>query len=316
MGKFFLFTALMLVGFMFFVTSTARQQEKLVEKNYPPGGQFIYVDGVRIHAVVMGSGPDLVLIHGSSGSTRDMTFALAPQLAENFRVIVFDRPGLGWSQRIGKDGATLTQQAEVLMKAARQLGADKPIVMGQSYGGGVALAWAVNFPKSLSALVTVSSVGNVWATPLDTLYRVTSSWAGSVFVVPLLSAFVSDRRIETSLREVFAPQEIPEGYMRYIGVRLALRPAIMRENARQRSNLLNDIKGLYQRYGEIIVPAEIVHGTADKTVNLELHAEYLAREIPGAVLTRLEGVGHMPHQVATRNVIAAITRAATRAGLR
>ena len=316
MGKIILFTALMLVGFMFFVTSIARQQEKLIEKNYPPGGQFIYVDGVRIHAVVMGSGPDLVLIHGSSGSTRDMTFALAPQLAENFRVIVFDRPGLGWSQRIGKDGATLTQQAEVLIKAARQLGADKPIVMGQSYGGGVALAWAVNFPKSLSALVTVSSVGNVWTTPLDPLYRVTSSWAGSVFVVPLLSAFVSDRRIETSLREVFAPQELPEGYMRYIGARLALRPAVMRENAKQRSNLLNDIKGLYKRYGEITVPAEIVHGTADDTVNLELHAEYLAREIPGAVLTRLDGVGHMPHQVATRDVIAAITRAATRAGLR
>ncbi|PCH70206.1 MAG: alpha/beta hydrolase, partial [Rhodobacteraceae bacterium] len=125
----------MLGGFVMFVMQFVSQQEKLAEKNYPPQGQFIDVDGTRIHAVVMGSGPDLVLIHGSSGSTRDMTFSLAPQLAENFRVIVFDRPGLGWSERIGENGASLTQQAEILMKAAQKLGADKPIVMGQSYGG-------------------------------------------------------------------------------------------------------------------------------------------------------------------------------------
>lgn len=311
-----MFSALMLGGFVMFVMQFVSQQEKLAEKTYPPQGQFINVDGTRIHAVVMGSGPDLVLIHGSSGSTRDMTFSLAPQLAENFRVIVFDRPGLGWSERIGENGASLTQQAEILKKAARELGADKPIVMGQSYGGGVALAWAVNFPQSLSALVTVSSVGNVWTTPLDTLYKVTSSPIGSLFLVPLLTAFVPDEKVRSSLRGVFAPQAIPDGYMEYIGVGLTLRRATMRENALQRTNLLDDIKGLYQHYGEITVPTEIVHGTADDTVNLELHAEYLAREIPGAVLTRLEGIGHMPHQVATRDVIAAITRAATRAGLR
>jgi pimeloyl-ACP methyl ester carboxylesterase len=314
--KVLLFSALMLGGFVMFVMQFVSQQERLAEKTYPPQGQFIDVDGTRIHAVVMGSGPDLVLIHGSSGSTRDMTFSLAPQLAENFRVIVFDRPGLGWSERIGENGASLTQQAEILMKAAQTLGADKPIVMGHSYGGGVALAWAVNFPQSLSALVTVSSVGNVWTTPLDTLYKVTSSPMGSLFIVPLLTAFVPDEKVRTSLRGVFAPQAIPEGYMRYIGAGLTLRRATLRENARQRANLLDDIKGLYQRYGEITVPTEIVHGTADDTVNLELHAEYLAREIPDAVLTRLDGIGHMPHQVATSDVIAAITRAATRAGLR
>jgi len=310
------FLALMLSGFAWFTTLRATRQETLAEENYPPKGQFIDVDGTRIHAVVMGSGPDLVLIHGSSGSTRDMTFSLAAQLAENFRVIAFDRPGLGWSERIGTNGASLTQQAEILMKAAQKLGADRPIVMGQSYGGGVALAWAVNFPQTLSALVPVSSVGNVWTSSLDPLYRVTSSRVGSLMAVPLLTAFVPDSKVRSSLREVFAPQPIPEGYMRYIGAGLTLRREVMRENARQRADLLGDVKGLYQRYGEITVPAEIVHGTADDTVNLELHADYLAREIPSAVLTRLDGIGHMPHQVAARDVIAAITRAATRAGLR
>ena len=103
-----------------------------------------------------GDAPDLVLIHGASGNTRDMTFSLAPRLAEDYRVIVLDRPGLGYTDRINGTGATITQQAELLQKAAAQLGADRPIVLGHSYGGAVALAWAVTRPDHISALVNVS----------------------------------------------------------------------------------------------------------------------------------------------------------------
>ena len=125
------------------------------------------VDGTSVHAVVIGDGPDVVLIHGSSGSTRDMTFALAPALAQNYRVIVLDRPGLGWTTRLNSDGASITEQAALLSAAAAQLGANSPIVVGQSYGGAVALAWAVNHPDQLSALVTLAAASHPWNTPLD-----------------------------------------------------------------------------------------------------------------------------------------------------
>ena len=69
------------------------------------------------------------------------------------------------------------------------------------------------------------------------------------------------------------------------------------------------------RYGTLTLPVEIVHGTADRVVPIDVHAEVLLQQVPSAHLTRLEGVGHMPHHAAPEAVVAAIDRAARRAGL-
>ena len=53
------------------------------------------VNGKLIPAIVMGEGPDIVLIHGSSGNLRDYTTSIASELANSYRVKLFDRPGLG-----------------------------------------------------------------------------------------------------------------------------------------------------------------------------------------------------------------------------
>ncbi|MCA0872115.1 alpha/beta hydrolase [Seohaeicola saemankumensis] len=294
----------------------AARHEARALSRHPPQGQILDIDGVQVHAVTMGNGPDVVLIHGSSGNTRDMTFRLAPLLADRYRVIIFDRPGLGYTDRINQTGASIRQQADLLVRAAGELGAERPIVMGQSYGGSVALAWAVHHPDSLLALVPVAAASNPWTTPLDPLYRVTSSPLGSALVVPMLTAFVTDTRVEQAMIGVFAPQAVPEGYIEHFGAGLTLRRTSLRANAMQRAQLLDQITELQPRYGEISVPTEIVHGTADDTVNFSLHSENLARQIPGAVLTPLPGIGHMPQHVAAPDVAAAIDRAAARAGLR
>jgi pimeloyl-ACP methyl ester carboxylesterase len=90
----------------------------------------------------------------------------------------------------------------------------------------------------------------------------------------------------------------------------------MHANAKQRANLLDEITQLQPRYGEIFVPTEIVHGTADDTVGLGWHSERLIEQIPGAELIALPGIGHMPQVVAAPEVAAAIDRATERAGLR
>ncbi|MFB9150521.1 alpha/beta fold hydrolase [Roseovarius ramblicola] len=295
----------------------ARVHEARAEAEWPPQGQFVTVEGTRVHAVVMGPGdaPDLVLIHGASGNTRDMTFDLAPALAGAFRVIVFDRPGLGHGERIGRGGATITQQAALLQQAAAKLGADRPVVLGHSYGGAVALAWAVTRPDALSALVSVAGAAKPWDSALPPLYKVLSHPVLGPLAAPVLTAWVPDSYVETAVSEIFAPQDPPEGYLSHVGTGLTLRRETLRENARQRAGLLAQIEALHTRYAEIEVPAEIVHGTADTTVGLSIHARPLAAEVPGATLTSLDGIGHMPHHAAMTAVIAAIHRAATRAGL-
>lgn len=293
----------------------AARHERRAEASHPPQGEFLIVDGHRVHVVVRGQGPDLVLIHGASGSTRDMTFELVKHLEDRYRVLIFDRPGLGYTDRINRSGATITQQADLLSKAAIQLGALNPIVMGQSYGGAVALAWAVHYPDRLAALVPLAAASGTWETPLDPLYRVTSHrWLGPL-VIPFLTAYVSDDYVDSVMASVFAPQAEPEGYGAYFGPGLTLRRDTLRANALQRANLLAEITALYPRYGEISVPTEIIHGDADTIVPAWNHAERLVTRIPDANLTILPGIGHMPQHVAAPDVAAAINRAATRAGL-
>lgn len=298
----------------------ARTNEIRAEATFPPEGQFVMIDGTRVHAVVMGPEdgtlPDLVLLHGASGNTRDMTHRLAPQLARHYRVIVLDRPGLGYTQLINRTGATITEQAALMQKAAAQVGADRPIVLGHSYGGAVALAWAVTRPDNISALVTVSGAAKPWKTGLSLYYKVLSHPLLGPLVSPFLTAFVDETRVARAVTEIFEPQDPPNGYMDHIGAGLTLRRHSLRANALQRAQLLSEIEVLHPRYDEITLPVEIVHGDADTTVGVNIHAVPLARQISGANLTILPGIGHMPHHVAGTEVIAAIHRAAARAGLR
>ncbi|MEM8730664.1 MAG: alpha/beta hydrolase [Pseudomonadota bacterium] len=294
----------------------AARKEAVYEAAYPPEGQILNIDGVKVHAVVMGDGPDLVLIHGTGGNTRDMTLSLAPRLAERYRVIVLDRPGNGYTDMIRTRGDTIEDQARLLARAATALGADRPIVLGHSYGGSVALAWAVYVPDQISALVPLAAASNPWTTPLDRIYALNSSWVGSVFLVPLMTAHTPQDRITDAITGIFAPQPAPDGFAEATGVPLTLRRTCLRSTALQRAHLLDEITAMAAHYNTLDLPVEIVHGREDQVVSCAIHSDPLAEQIPGAHYTPLEGIGHMPHHVEQDTVVAAIDRAAERAGLR
>jgi pimeloyl-ACP methyl ester carboxylesterase len=293
----------------------AARHERQAEAVWPPEGRFLSIDGHRVHVVTRGAGPDLVLIHGASGNIRDFSFALLDRLARRYRVIVVDRPGLGYTDRIAADGASLRQQADLIARAAAELGATRPIVFGHSYGGAVALAWAVHRPDDLSALVLSAAASNPWDTGLGAYYTILSHPLGQRLVIPLLTAWVPDRVVDEQIDGVFLPQAAPEGYHAHIGAGLTLRRGSMRANALHRANLLDEISRQAPRYGEIAVPVEILHGDADTTVPLRIHSEPLAQQVPEARLTVLEGIGHMPHHAVPDAIEAAIDRAADRAGV-
>lgn len=292
----------------------AGQREAAAEAAFPPEGRFVIVDGLRVHALVVGEGPDLVLIHGSSGNLRDFTFHFLDLVKDRYRVIVFDRPGLGYSDRLPKGSEDIFNRARHLSKAAALLGAKRPIVLGHSLGGAVALAWALEHPAA--ALVTVSGPSHSWDGALPLLFRVNASALGSAVAVPLITAWTPAAFARQQVASVFAPQAMPEGYDFAIGVGLTLRRTSLRANAAQRATLKAEIAAMAPRYPALTLPFELLHGDADAIVHFDVHAAPMAIEAPGAVLTRLPGIGHMPHQVSGPEVAAAIDRAAARAGLR
>ena len=112
------------------------------------------------------------------------------------------------------------------------------------------------------------------------------------------------------------PQNVPDGYIAHFGPELTLRRTTMRANAQQVNSLRPYVVEIKERYPGLNLPVEILHGTEDTIVPLAIHSEPLSRQIPGAVLTRMEGIGHTPHHADPQAVVDAIDRVAARAGLR
>ena len=307
---------------------TAQYRASQAEDAYPPLGDFVAVTGGKVHYVQEGTGPHLVLLHGAGGNLREFTFDLMGRLTDRYTVTAFDRPGLGYTDRVPSvaTGLTATEgdspqdQAKMLREAAAELRITDPIVAGHSFGGIVSYAWAVagldeNNPVNARAIVSMAGVTMPWPGELDRYYRVNGSAFGGVVTIPTISALVPPSVIDSSIEATFAPQSAPAGYRDYIGAGLTLRPSSMRANTRQVNTSRPHVVALSQRYPELSLPIEIVHGEEDKTVPIHIHAEEIAKIVPQVNTVRLPGVGHMPHHAAPQTVIDAIDRAAARAGL-
>jgi pimeloyl-ACP methyl ester carboxylesterase len=295
---------------------------------YPPLGQFVDVTGGQVHYVQDGSGPHLVLLHGAGGNLREWTFDLMNRLTDRYTVTAFDRPGLGYTDRVPgiATGLTATEgdspqaQAAMLREAAEKLGIIDPIVAGHSFGGIVSYAWAVagldqDSPANASAIVSFAGVTMPWPGGLDRYYTVNGSAFGGVVTIPAISAFVPPSVVDSSIEATFAPQSAPAGYADYIGAGLTLRPSSMRANTRQVNTSRPHVVQLSKRYPELTLPIEILHGEEDTTVPIHIHAEEIAKIVPQVNTTRLPGVGHMPHHADPLAAISAIDRAALRAGI-
>jgi pimeloyl-ACP methyl ester carboxylesterase len=287
----------------------AAAREAAAEAAFPPLGRRIAVGGGAVHALTRGEGPDVVLIHGAGGNLRDFAFGLMPRLAAGFRVTAFDRPGLGWSDdRPGSSDPA--RQAEVLRAAARALGIVRPVVLGHSYGGAVAMAWALDDPDGTRGLCLVAGATMPWEGGLDAWYHLTGTALGGALVVPAITAYATAAQAEAALAATFAPDPVPPGYREGIGIGLTLRRASLRANGRQVRALLGHVRAMSPRYGGLAVPVELLHGRADTTVAARVHSEPLARILPRARLTLIDGAGHMPHHIHPDLVVAAVRRLA------
>ena len=286
----------------------ASAREAAAEAAYPPSGQFLTVEGLRLHYEMSGSGPDLVMIHGASRSLRDLTFALRDRLTDRYRVTVIDRPGLGHSDPLAD--TSLRAQARAIKAAMAQLGVTDPVVLGQSYGGAVALAWAME--GGPHALVLVGSPSMPWPGTLDLWYRVTATPIGRALAIPLAAAFVPQSYVSAATTAVFAPDPVPPGYETHLGSAMALRRETLTANTAQVNALRAELVTMEPRYPTLALPVELIHGTADTIVPLTIHSGPLSGLLPNVRLTVIDGAGHMPHHAHADTVIAAINRAALR----
>jgi pimeloyl-ACP methyl ester carboxylesterase len=121
--------------------------------------KFVTVDGVRLHYQEMGTGHPLICIHGAGpGASSESNFKMnARPLAEKFRVIFYDMPQYGKSDKIVLTQPRLKYNAQLLSGFMAKLGIEKAHIVGNSMGGQVALKFGLDFPSSLDRVVVIGS---------------------------------------------------------------------------------------------------------------------------------------------------------------
>lgn len=268
---------------------------------------FITVHGRTLRYCLGGEGPNVILLHGASGCLEDWTFQHFDELCKNYRVLAFDRPGLGHSEP-ARERASLSAQASLMRDAASALGVTSAVLVGHSYGGAVALAWALDAPAQVTGFVLISAVSRPFELESNWLYELMCvpglGWLASQFV-PL---FANRSYVSRSVAAIFAPQRPPDGYLEHVVSPRSMCPPVFRCNAAQVRELAREMARRKDTAASLMMPIELIHGVEDNIVCAEQHAMSFANTIPGVKMTLLEKIGHMPHHITPDELYAALER--------
>lgn len=289
-----------------------QQRSRAAERRNPPAGQFLDVEGVRLHYVERGSGTPLVMLHGLGSMYEELALSpLYALAAARYRVIVIERPGYGHSLRPRRRWWGPRAQAALVHKALVALGVERPILFGHSFGALVALALALEHPAALRGLVLASGY-----------FFPTARLDVPLFAPPALPLIGDLMRHTVSpllgrlmwpamLRLIFAPAPVPAYFARF-PLWMALRPSQLRAAAEDSALLVPAAAALSRRYRALGLAPIVVAGAQDRYADPRRHSGRLAATIPGAELVLSPRAGHMVHHTDPRRVFQAIEAAAAR----
>lgn len=286
------------------------RRAKRAERDNPPRGRFLLIDGVWLHYVDRGQGQPVVLLHGNGTMIEDFALSgLLDRLAERHRVIAFDRPGFGHSTRPRRRIWTPGAQADLLHEALRRLGVERPVVVGHSWGTLVALALAWRHPDAVRRLVLMSGyyfpsfrLDVLLLSPpalpiLGDLIRYTISPLLGRLMLPLI------------LRRLFAPAPVPQ-HLANFPFGLALRPWQLRASAAEAALMIPWAVAFRRHLRKVRTPALILAGTGDRLITTRNQSARLGAVLPHGEFRAIAGVGHMVHHSAPDQVVEAIEAAA------
>ena len=276
----------------------------------PPEGRFLEVNGVRLHYVERGEGDAVVLLHGNGSMMQDFkSSGLIDLAAKDYRVIVFDRPGFGHSERPRSVVWTPDAQAELIHAALTQLGVSRAVILGHSWGASVAVAMGLKYPGLVRGLVLASGYYYPTVRPDMVAMGTPALPVVGDLLSQTISPLLSRAMWPLLLKKVFGPKSVPNKFQAF-PKEMALRPSQIRASAAEAALLISGAFKQRGKYRDLQMPVVIIAGEDDKLIDTDSQSARLHAELSRSKLHRLAGNGHMIQQTATDEVMSAIREVA------
>jgi pimeloyl-ACP methyl ester carboxylesterase len=261
--------------------------------------RFVTVEGVRVRYVRAGAGPPVVFLHGFASSIVTWRRVI-PALAREHTVVAIDLPGFGASDQ--PPDLDASHYPKVIEAVIRQLDLARVSLVGNSLGGGAAVAFAAEHPQRVERLVLIDSAGfHLRPEERPWLVRLVGSqrWGSLLEKIPLRRFLV-----RTALREVFyddslvTPQEVEEYVAPF------WRPgALASARSLAASPGWTDASAFDALVARVRAPTLVVWGREDRWIPVA-DADRFVAAIPGARQQILERCGHMPQEERPDEVVA------------
>src|SRR5499433_40551 len=253
---------------------------------------YLEIEKTKLHLIQGGTGQQtVVMLHGNAGNVQDFEYGLAELLSKSYRVIGFDRPGHGKSERPGSKAASVEYQARMLHKTLQNLGVNKAILLGHSWGASLALCYALKYPAETAGLVLLAPAAFPGADSNLLLRAVVKTPLIGGLTLMFGKTLMGDERLRHELERAFYPQPAPENYLK-IATSTWLGCKQLRAYLEDEWSLNASLRRMSRHYGELRMPVVIVTGDRDQIVSPKENAYRLKKRIPQAQLVELKGAGH------------------------
>jgi len=261
-----------------------------------------------MHFVRVGQGPPVVLLHGQPGTSSDWQW-VARLIEDRFELWIPDRPGYG---RTGPPAGGFAYNASALSHLLASHRVGPAVVVGHSWGGGVAIALAEQHPEQVSGLVLVCSVVPGEPAGLDDRILAAPGLgpASAVGLVGATTALLGNQAVLTLARR-WLPKRLADASealnrLAQGGVGSAWRSFLVEQKA-----IVEELPELERGLGLIEAPTVVINGARDRLIPAA-SGERLAMRMPGAERVLVGGVGHLVPYDSPETIAEAIERVAAR----
>ncbi len=232
----------------YFVLATRRIAAD-AERMVPASGKFIAIDGNVVHYVEAGEGPPILFVHGLGGQLHHFRHTLFDEL-DGYRLVALDRPGSGYSKRAAQASGSLPEQARIIVAFIEKLGLKKPLLVGHSLGGAVALTVAIEHPEAISGIALLAPLTHMEGeVPPEFKGLYIRSPFKRWLMAHTLAVPAALKYAPQTLDFVFGPQKWPADYVIEGGGMVGLRPSHFYATATDTVAIEHDLARIEARYG-------------------------------------------------------------------